>query len=130
LQNPEEILQRFYEPEKPDRWVIISVPNVANIWIRLNLLFGKFEYTDRGILDRTHVRFYTRSSLLQMAHNTGLEIQRMEVTPIPLNLLHSFFSESRIGIFIHRISAQFTNWFPTLLGYQFILYTKYKVMKS
>jgi 2-polyprenyl-3-methyl-5-hydroxy-6-metoxy-1,4-benzoquinol methylase len=41
---------------------IVSVPNITNLWIRLNLLLGKFEYTDRGILDRTHLHFYTRKS--------------------------------------------------------------------
>jgi 2-polyprenyl-3-methyl-5-hydroxy-6-metoxy-1,4-benzoquinol methylase len=39
--------------------VIISLPNVAHLYVRLSLLAGRFCYTDRGILDRTHLRFFT-----------------------------------------------------------------------
>jgi hypothetical protein len=42
------------------------VPNVANIAIRLMLLFGQFNYTERGILDKTHLRFFTRKTARRM----------------------------------------------------------------
>src|SRR5207237_9607176 len=39
--------------------VILSVPNVAHLWMRLSLLAGRFQYGPRGILDATHLRFFT-----------------------------------------------------------------------
>ena len=59
LVNPEEQLHRLVSAQQEDCLFIISVPNVANVWIRLKLLLGHFDYSDRGILDRTHLHFFT-----------------------------------------------------------------------
>jgi len=67
--------------------LLISVPNVANITVRLALLFGRFEYTERGILDRTHVRFYTSRTAREMIDRAGYEIVAEKVTVMPLELV-------------------------------------------
>lgn len=58
---------------KPNGQVIISVPNVANWQIRLNLLFGKFRYTETGILDKTHLHLYTFETAKELTKSTNLE---------------------------------------------------------
>lgn len=123
LPVPEVILQKLVDLQSPGSTFIISVPNIANLWIRLNLLMGKFDYADRGILDRTHLRFFTRKSLCAMLEHTGLEINSMQVTPIPLELVSSFFL-SMPGRWFHGIFAQLTSFLPTLLGYQFVVYAR------
>jgi 2-polyprenyl-3-methyl-5-hydroxy-6-metoxy-1,4-benzoquinol methylase len=120
LPDPERILKKLAGKQPAASLFIISVPNIANLWVRLNLLIGRFDYTDRGILDRTHLRFFTRKSLTAMVQNAELEIISMQVTPIPLELLSNFFSSS-LGRVLHAMLAQCTSWFPTLLGYQFIV---------
>ena len=100
---------------------MISVPNVANLSVRLSLLFGHFDYTDRGILDRTHLHFFTRASFYQLLDEAGLKIQRSAVTPVPLNFVHPFFEQKPLGRWIHHVLAVVTPWFPTLLGYQFVV---------
>src|SRR4029453_7112221 len=45
--------------------VLVSVPTVAHLWVRLSLLLGRWDYGDRGILDRTHLRFFTRRSFVR-----------------------------------------------------------------
>jgi len=67
--------------------VIVSVPNVAHLWVRLQLLAGRFEYVDRGILDRTHLRFFTRRSLRALLGQAGLAVEDLLVTPVPLPLV-------------------------------------------
>jgi len=62
LRNPDEILKRTKKYLKKNGFVIISLPNIANWRIRLSLLFGRFEYKSTGILDETHLRFYTLKS--------------------------------------------------------------------
>lgn len=57
LKNPAQVLNSFLPALKRDGEVIISVPNIANIYVRLSLLLGKFDYADKGILDKTHLRF-------------------------------------------------------------------------
>jgi SAM-dependent methyltransferase len=54
--------------------VIISEPNVAHWSVRLRLLFGNFDYTDGGIMDATHLRWFTRKSLLELLDRAGLEV--------------------------------------------------------
>lgn len=119
LSTPEVVLQRLVALQEANSVFMISVPNIANLWVRLNLLFGRFDYTDRGILDKTHLRFFTRKTLMAMLKNTGLEIVSIHVTPIPLELVSNFFVLPP-GKFLHAAFARLTSLFPTLLGYQFI----------
>lgn len=55
--------------------VVISLPNVSYYKIRLMLLFGKWNYADAGIMDRTHTFFFTHKTLRGMVEQAGLEIQ-------------------------------------------------------
>src|SRR5262249_50548382 len=56
---------------------VISTPNVAFAAIRANLLLGRFTYADRGIMDVTHKRLFTRSSLTAALRDCGYEISSM-----------------------------------------------------
>ncbi|HEY9527574.1 MAG TPA: class I SAM-dependent methyltransferase [Anaerolineales bacterium] len=120
LPVPEAVLQRLVGLQASGSMFIISVPNIANLWIRLSLLVGRFDYADRGILDRTHLRFFTRKTLLEMLKRSGLEIVSLQVTPIPLELVSRFFL-SIPGRWIHALFARLTSLLPALLGYQFVL---------
>ena len=66
LPDPAAVLRRLRTRLAPGGHLVLSIPNVANWAMRLGLLAGHFDYTDRGILDRTHLRFYTRRTLIQM----------------------------------------------------------------
>ena len=120
LPVPEVVLQKLVRLQPSGTRFMISVPNIANLWIRLSLLAGKFDYTDRGILDRTHLRFFTRKTLLAMLKTNGLEIISIQVTPIPLELVSRVFL-SVPGRWIHSLFAQLTSLLSTLLGYQFVV---------
>ena len=48
---------------------------------------GRFDYADRGILDRTHLRFFTRRTLLALLARAGLAVDELRVTPVPLPLV-------------------------------------------
>lgn len=66
---------------RPGGRVIVSVPNVA-IWnVRLGLLGGRFDYTQTGTLDKTHVRFFTRRTLARVLVAAGLRVGHIDVTP-------------------------------------------------
>ena len=121
--NPETVLNKLVELQSTGSIFIISVPNIANIWVRLHLLIGHFNYAERGILDRTHLRFFTRKTLIDFVKDSKLEILSIQVTPIPLELVSSFFT-TKVGRFIHAVFAWLTSLLPTLLGYQFIVKAK------
>lgn len=72
---PEKVLKFFVQNYlKEDGKVIISLPNIANWQIRLNLLFGNFNYTETGIMDKTHLHFYTFKTAKDLIDATGLKI--------------------------------------------------------
>jgi len=77
LLYPDKVLRYFINNSlKENGRVIISLPNVANISIRLNLLLGRFNYTESGILDRGHLHLYTLSSARKLISFCRLKIIR------------------------------------------------------
>ncbi len=72
LVNPWDTMRRLDSLLKPGGLWIISVPNIRNYHILLDLAFsGRFAYTDSGILDRTHLRFFTRESAGELIECSG-----------------------------------------------------------
>ena len=66
LVHPEGLLAAARAALKDNGCLVVSLPNVANITVRLMLLLGRFDYADRGIMDRTHLRFFTRKTARQL----------------------------------------------------------------
>jgi 2-polyprenyl-3-methyl-5-hydroxy-6-metoxy-1,4-benzoquinol methylase len=75
LVDPTGVLVRVKEVLKPGGYVVASVPNIAHASIRLSLLRGQFQYTEMGLLDRTHLRFFTRDSLAGLFADAGYEVR-------------------------------------------------------
>jgi len=78
---PVSLLRRYLRWLKPDGSVIVSLPNVGLWSVRLEHLFGRWEYAETGVLDRTHLRFFTRRSASWMLRECGLEPQRTTYNP-------------------------------------------------
>ncbi len=78
--HPVELLEIFQQSLNKGGQIIISVPNVAHHSVRLGLLRGDFTYQDSGILDKTHVKLYTRATSLQLAEEAGLKVVHVEHT--------------------------------------------------
>ena len=120
LSDPLEVLVALDPLLADDGIVVASVPNVAHLWVRLGLLAGRFDYTDRGILDRTHLRFFTRRSFRGLLTAAGLVVDELRATPVPLPLV----VPERLGgawlRALHALSARAARRWPTGLGYQFV----------
>jgi glycosyltransferase involved in cell wall biosynthesis/precorrin-6B methylase 2 len=121
LRKPQEFLQRTAKLLRPGGKVLMSLPNVANIWVRLNLLLGRFNYSRVGILDETHLRFFTLESSKRIARDSGFDVLSTSVTPIPLPLILPATSRGRALSFLHMLNWGVTRLRKTLFGYQFIL---------
>lgn len=124
LKEPEPILKKYLKYLKRGGFVITSVPNIANAYIRLNLLLGRFDYTAKGILDKTHLRFYTLKTLKNLIKESDLKIIRMEVTPVPLPMVFPSMGEGGLLNIIHQINNLSTRLWKKLLGYQFVILAK------
>lgn len=85
LVDPVPATRRFLPFLKPDGRVLVALPNVAHWQVRFRLLAGRFRYEDSGILDRTHLHFYTRKTAAELLVRSGLEILEEDVVPdVPL----------------------------------------------
>ncbi|MBU1727419.1 MAG: class I SAM-dependent methyltransferase [Candidatus Omnitrophica bacterium] len=102
LKDPALCLMQLKRYLNPEGLIIVSLPNIARLDIRLNLLFGKFTYQDSGILDKTHLRFFTLSSAKRILESSGFKVVGIDYPGLA----------SKIRIF------------PTLISFQFIIIAK------
>lgn len=72
LVDPWQVLRDLRQKSGPGTRIAISVPNLRQKNVIFPLIFrGEFEYQDAGVMDRTHLHFFTRSSLLSLLNDTG-----------------------------------------------------------
>jgi 2-polyprenyl-3-methyl-5-hydroxy-6-metoxy-1,4-benzoquinol methylase len=121
LYDPARILRQCHRLVQEDGQVIVSVPNVANFSVRFALLLGNFNYTDRGILDNTHVRWYTRKTARQLLIDAGYRIVAERLTVVPIALALGISPRGAPFNIINSTLGFLTNMMPGLLGYQIML---------
>lgn len=116
LATPEQFLidmrnsmQTFNTP-----WVLVSTANVGFVLIRINLLFGRFNYADRGILDITHKRLFTKASFKRLLRETGYRIETIHGVGVPLRTLGKGWVFRVLG----GISSALARVYPSLFGFQ------------
>lgn len=80
LQHPQALLQRLKPLLLDEGCLLLSVPNVAHASVRLELLRGDFNYEANGILDRTHLRFFTATTLQHTLIEAGYVLQELDYT--------------------------------------------------
>jgi 2-polyprenyl-3-methyl-5-hydroxy-6-metoxy-1,4-benzoquinol methylase len=112
LRQPDAFLTRIRPLIRPGGRLVLTTPNVANWSIRLALLFGRWRYTRRGILDRTHTHLFTRRTLIETLHETGYRIVEFDFTvPVPL-----------IGtVLVERVAHAIARSRPSLFAFQFVV---------
>ncbi|CAM3609593.1 MULTISPECIES: glycosyltransferase [Paenibacillus] len=72
LRDPWKVLSRAVSLLKDDGTALTSIPNIAHNAIIMELIQGRFEYRNTGLLDNTHIRFFTKKSVLELLHGSGL----------------------------------------------------------
>ncbi len=112
LKDPPGLVVQLMKYMRPDGIVVISIPNFVFLDIRLRILFGQFRYTKKGILDGTHLRFYTRRTLREMLEQCGLSVSKWDYTPPWFGVWRVFPGPVR------RLMARI--W-PTLLAGEFVV---------
>lgn len=76
---PEDCLKKIRANIHPNGTIIASIPNMRHIEVLRELLFQKdWRYKDSGILDRTHLRFFTKKSIIRMFENCGYRVDRIK----------------------------------------------------
>lgn len=83
VRDPWRVLNEIVGLLDADGYVVASLPNIRFIRVLGPLLLrGRFDYADSGVLDRTHLRFFTRSSVLELFHGAGLRVEVIGRAPM------------------------------------------------
>jgi glycosyltransferase involved in cell wall biosynthesis len=118
LRDPERLLADINRVLAPGGELIASIPNFGHWYPRARTLLGLFDYDQRGLLDKGHVRFFTRRGLMRRLDAAGFKVRRFETTGLPLDVLaprggrvhRTLRAIDRVGVLAR----------PTLFGYQFV----------
>jgi 2-polyprenyl-3-methyl-5-hydroxy-6-metoxy-1,4-benzoquinol methylase len=122
LSDPGQMLDSARAALTPSGMVIASTPNVAHWTVRMNLLIGRFDYEESGIMDATHLRFFTKKSLCALFRSHGFEVMALKQAPgnwmkaydaLPWRLLPR---KARSGLVI-----VLSRWWPGMFAAQFVM---------
>ena len=126
-----DILDHFREPKDllrdcravldPRGKLIVSVPNVVNFTTRWMMFWGSFRYSDRGILDWSHLRFFTRKSIAKLLEGEGYQVTARYSTIVPLERLFAVKPDNWLLRAANAVLHLITSVAPGLFGYQVIL---------
>lgn len=123
LAQPEDFLLRLRNESASKAalgkapWLVISTPNVAFATMRLGMLLGRFTYGERGILDLTHKRLFTRDSFIEMLRDCSFEVERV----LPIGVPFGAVMPGRMGRFLNWFSGRLARLWPTMFAFQFML---------
>ncbi|MGE5577908.1 MAG: glycosyltransferase [Syntrophothermus sp.] len=78
LREPQKVLERLRKSLAEDGVVVASLPNVGHWSVVRGLLEGRWQYENAGILDRTHLRFFTRKSIIELFNEAGFRIEQLQ----------------------------------------------------
>src|SRR5439155_11454246 len=118
LNNPTQTLREVLGLIGPGGQVLVSVPNFGHWYPRIRVALGAFGYDRRGILDETHVRFFTRRTLRRLVKSAGYDTLEEAATGLPLS---SVAGQDETSSPLKRVDDFLVKVRPTLFGYQNVL---------
>jgi 2-polyprenyl-3-methyl-5-hydroxy-6-metoxy-1,4-benzoquinol methylase/predicted nucleic acid-binding Zn-ribbon protein len=84
LKDPGALLRQARGYIEPGGYVVASIPNIAHAAVALDLMSGRFAYRPWGLLDDTHLRFFSRASIYELFESRGYlidELSRIDIAP-------------------------------------------------
>jgi 2-polyprenyl-3-methyl-5-hydroxy-6-metoxy-1,4-benzoquinol methylase len=123
LRQPERLLHELHDVCSPGAALVSSVPNIGHWYPRLRIGFGRFDYDHRGILDATHLRFFTWRSFAGMAYRAGWLVERRSLTGLPLEIVDRPEAGSRtrrLTALAGLVDRAGRAVWPSLFAYQYI----------
>jgi len=107
LKNPERALVHLMRYLGPCGIAVISIPNFVFLSVRLKVLLGRFRYADWGVLDKTHLHFYTQQTAREMVEQCGLTVRKWDFRPPLWRILPEALRESMAKLRPSLFAIQF-----------------------
>lgn len=116
LIDPWSVLSALVSYLRPGGRVVLSLPNVRHwsVWLPL-ILRGQWEYREEGIMDRTHLRFFTRFSAIELLNRTGLDVAIYHpliggkwrlVNRLSMGLLEELFAVQLVFVGVTKVRSE------------------------
>lgn len=112
LQDPMRALRRWKTFLRKDGTLIVTTSNIAHWTMRMKILLGKFDYEEYGILDSTHLRFFTPKTFAELVESAGFSITHYSIDPV--------------GGGYPKASYLLSKLFPNVFAYQMLIVAKLK----
>jgi glycosyltransferase involved in cell wall biosynthesis len=121
VRDPQKMFEHLEKYLNNNGKIIFTVPNIAIWFYRISLLLGRFNYGTKGILDRTHVRFYTELAATQLVHASGGQLKGCIGTNIPFEFVFESVGKSRVLKFIDFCYSRLIFLWKKMFAYQFVV---------
>ncbi len=126
-----DVLEHLRQPEQTLRWVrallrpggklVASLPNSGHVWVRWNVLLGRFPKDDRGLFDRTHLHFFTLAGWRELFTSADFRVHSIQPTTTPLGLLLPKWRHSMPLRAAEGLAYALARLRGTLFAYQFVV---------
>lgn len=121
LDDPFGFLAQVVSLLNPKGRVLISVPNITHWSVRLSVLFGRFRYAERGILDGTHLHFFDAKHFSKLLNSTALRVVQRSASIEPAEfVLPKFIWDNPIFRAASAVRLALAKALPGLFAYQFL----------
>lgn len=120
MPDPAKLLTEAKSHLAPGGRLLVSLPNAVHWSVRAVIGSGRFDYTNQGILDRGHLRFFTLASAKRLFDDAGLQIASTKTTPVPWEKVIPRIFGKATSDQIERLDFQLTRLRPNLFAYQHI----------
>lgn len=121
LSDPAALLRSALDWLRPQGRVLVSLPNMGHWYPRFRVLFGLWAYEEYGILDSTHLRFFSIRSAIELCEKSGYFVEYIRYSTSPWELLSERTAIQRM---LTRIDGHLVRMRPPLFAYQAILTLK------
>jgi glycosyltransferase involved in cell wall biosynthesis len=118
LPNPRATVQEAAARLAPGGRLLVSLPNAVHWSIRAQIAMGRFEYQNEGLLDRGHLRFFTRTSALEMFEESGLRCEETRSTPVPWEKVFKVDSRRLLPRLFEKADKAASGVLPNVFAYQ------------
>jgi len=120
MSEPLKLLREAAAHLDHDGRILVSVPNAVHWSMRAQVAMGKFDYTNKGILDRGHLRFFTKASAARLCKEAGLLIANERTTPVPWENIIPPVLGSLLREGVEKADHLLTQVRPNVFAYQHV----------
>jgi SAM-dependent methyltransferase len=121
LRDPAALLEEARPLLAPGGRLLASLPNSAHLYVRWNVLLGRYPEHDRGLFDRTHLHFLNWKRWVALLDRAGFQVDQVVPTAVPVGLAFPRLDSGRLAPALEGLSFHLARLRKELFAYQFVV---------